>query len=156
MTLKKILKKLSVFVAVILLINTASCGFILYPERRGQTGGRIDPGVAILDAILFLPGLFPGVIAFAVDFVTGAIYLPGGNADLDSEDVMRMDSSISGDPALSLPDITAFERILSEKTGRPVHLKASDFRVLRINDPDYIKRHFTQIATDKKGLLCRK
>lgn len=53
------------------------CGTILYPDRRGQTGGRIDVGVALLDAIGLLFFIIPGVIAFAVDFSTGAIYLPG-------------------------------------------------------------------------------
>src|SRR5689334_12007234 len=54
----------------------ASCGTILYPERRGQTAGRLDVGVVALDGIGLLLFLVPGVIAFAVDFATGTIYLP--------------------------------------------------------------------------------
>ncbi|WP_084397213.1 hypothetical protein [Henriciella aquimarina] len=62
------------------------CGTILYPERRGQTGGRIDPSVAILDGIGLLLFIVPGLIAFAVDFGSGAIYLPGGSrADAGDE-----------------------------------------------------------------------
>src|SRR5215472_17337813 len=53
-----------------------SCGTILYPERRGQPRGPLDPGVVVLDAIGLLFFIIPGVIAFAVDFSTGAIYLP--------------------------------------------------------------------------------
>src|SRR6516225_1345537 len=54
----------------------ASCGTVLYPERRGQPVGRLDVGVVALDGIGLLAFLVPGVIAFAVDFATGAIYLP--------------------------------------------------------------------------------
>jgi len=55
-----------------------ACGTILYPERRGQKSGRIDPAVAIMDGLGLLLFLIPGIAAFAVDFATGAIYLPGG------------------------------------------------------------------------------
>jgi len=54
------------------------CGTILYPYRRGQRQGNIDPGVVLLDAVGLLIFLVPGVVAFAVDFATGAIYLPRG------------------------------------------------------------------------------
>lgn len=60
------------------LVAQLGCGTILYPERRGQKGGRIDPAVAIMDGIGCLLFLIPGLVAFAVDFGTGAIYLPGG------------------------------------------------------------------------------
>lgn len=55
----------------------SACGTILYPERKGQIDGRIDPNVAILNGIGLLLFLVPGVIAFAVDFSNGTIYLPG-------------------------------------------------------------------------------
>jgi hypothetical protein len=61
-----------------------SCGWIIYPERRHSTvqidpsERQIDPAVAVLDAIGLLFFIIPGVVAFAVDFGTGAIYLPGG------------------------------------------------------------------------------
>jgi len=51
---------------------------LLHPERKGQTGGRIDPGFVILDGVRLLFFFIPAVIAFAVDFNYGTIYLPGG------------------------------------------------------------------------------
>jgi len=55
----------------------SSCGTILHPERIGQPRcGRIDPGIAILDGLGLLLFLVPGVVAFIVDFATGAIFLP--------------------------------------------------------------------------------
>ncbi len=86
---KTIFKKLLIAITLVsLLVQIAGCGFILYPERRGQTGGRIDVGVAVLDGIGLLFFLVPGIIAFAVDFSTGCIYLPGGYAaGPDADDI---------------------------------------------------------------------
>jgi hypothetical protein len=53
-----------------------SCGTIIYPERRGQKSGKLDPAVILLDGACLLIFVIPGIIAFAVDFATGAIYLP--------------------------------------------------------------------------------
>jgi hypothetical protein len=53
------------------------CATILYPERRGNRSGVIDVGPLILDILWFIPGIIPGIIALAVDFSTGAIYLGG-------------------------------------------------------------------------------
>ncbi len=83
----KRLKSLSVrLVIAALLVNTASCGTILYPERKGQIDGELDAGVVVLDAIGLLFFLIPGVIAFAVDFSNGTIYLPSGSADIQHND----------------------------------------------------------------------
>jgi hypothetical protein len=52
------------------------CGTIFYPERRGQPAGRLDWKVVAFDAVGLVFFFVPGIIAFAVDFATGAIYLP--------------------------------------------------------------------------------
>ncbi len=58
-------------------VSLGACGTIMYPERKGQIDGKIDPTVAILNGVGLLLFLVPGVIAFAVDFSNGTIYLPG-------------------------------------------------------------------------------
>ena len=66
------------------LIAASGCGYIIYPERQGQTGSRIDPVVAAMDAGLLLLYIVPGLVAFAVDFTNGTIYIPpGGQSALD-------------------------------------------------------------------------
>lgn len=60
----------------VLSLQLASCGYLIFPERTGQSPGRIDWSVVGLDAVGLLFGIVPGVIAFAVDFGTGCIYLP--------------------------------------------------------------------------------
>ena len=76
---RTILAVLCVVISAVLMMELAGCGTILYPERKGQKDGRIDPGIAVLDGLGLLFFIIPGVIAFAVDFTTGAIYLPGGS-----------------------------------------------------------------------------
>ena len=56
--------------------GSAGCGTILHPERRGQPAGDLDWGIVALDAIGLFFFFIPGVIAFAVDFSNGTIYLP--------------------------------------------------------------------------------
>ncbi len=71
-------KNIARAIALIVLLNTSACGFLIYPERKGQTSGKIDPTIVILDAAGLVFGLLPGVVAFAVDIATGTIYLSPG------------------------------------------------------------------------------
>ena len=73
-----------------LLICSGGCGTILHPERKGQISGQIDPAVAILNGVGLVMFLIPGVIAFAVDFSNGTIYLPSGqtaSADIELDEM---------------------------------------------------------------------
>ena len=65
-------------VVATLLTQLTACGSIFFPDRRGQIDGKIDPVVVVLDGIGLLIYVIPGLIAFGVDFATGAIYLPPG------------------------------------------------------------------------------
>lgn len=65
-------------VVAALVTQLTACGTLFWPDRRGQIEGRIDPVVAALDAIGILFYVIPGLIAFGVDFATGAIYLNDG------------------------------------------------------------------------------
>ena len=61
-----------------MMLGATSCGFILYPGRRGRTGGRIDIPVLIIDILWFIPGIVPGLVCLIVDFASGCIYEGGG------------------------------------------------------------------------------
>src|ERR1700679_4192321 len=74
---KTLANMLRILVCAVFIMQLMGCGTLMYPERKGQRGGSIDAGVAILDGIGLLFGIIPGVIAFAVDFSNGTIYLPG-------------------------------------------------------------------------------
>lgn len=60
----------------LVMLNVSACGFLIYPERQGLRTHRVDGTVALLDAVGLLFYVVPGVVAFAVDFATGCIYLP--------------------------------------------------------------------------------
>jgi len=75
---KHLPKMVCLILCFVLIVQLTGCGTLMYPERRGQTKGQVDPGVAVLDALGLLLFIIPGIVAFAVDFSTGAIYLPPG------------------------------------------------------------------------------
>lgn len=75
--LKKIGNVFYAFSCVVLVVQLTGCGTLMYPERKGQRSGRIDVGVAVLDGVGLFFFLIPGIIAYAVDFNNGTIYLPG-------------------------------------------------------------------------------
>ncbi len=55
----------------------SGCGTFIHPERNGLPhSDELDWKIAALDGLGLLLFFVPGVIAFAVDFYTGAIYLP--------------------------------------------------------------------------------
>ena len=74
---------------VALLVTSSACGTIMHPERKGQTSGRIDPGVAVLNGVGLLFFFIPGVIAYAVDFSNGTIYLPNSAASVENQDDLQ-------------------------------------------------------------------
>lgn len=107
-------------VAVALILQSFGCGTILHPERKGQQGGRIDAGIAVLDGIGLLFFIIPGVIAFAVDFSNGTIYLPGGKSGAKLE---QLRFNPKGDAKASV------ERIIRKRTGLAVRLNQRNMRV---------------------------
>ena len=77
--------------AASLLTQLTACGTLFFPDRRGQIEGRIDPVVAALNAVGILFYVIPGLIAFGIDFATGAIYLPGGvSAQVDPQELQNL------------------------------------------------------------------
>ncbi|MCW1938333.1 polyribonucleotide nucleotidyltransferase [uncultured Pseudomonas sp.] len=78
-------------VAATLLTQLTACGSIFYPDRRGQIEGKIDPAIAVANAVGLLFYVIPGLIAFAVDFATGAIYLPEGQTvQVDPQQLQKL------------------------------------------------------------------
>ncbi|WP_444927369.1 hypothetical protein ACJJI4_05675 [Microbulbifer sp. TRSA002] len=82
--------------ALVTVMNLSACGYFLYPERKGQPGGRVDPAVVILDGAGLLFGLLPGIVAFAVDITNGTIYLPPGHSSVFDR---HLSSTEQGAPA---------------------------------------------------------
>jgi hypothetical protein len=103
--------------AATMLYLAAGCGTILYPERRGRTRGRIDVGVAVMDGLWCLLFIIPGVVAFIVDFSTGAIYVMDGSAGKDVRIIHTPDGRT---------DDAAIEQAIAEAAGVRVRLDAPE------------------------------
>jgi len=110
----------------------SSCGTILHPERIGQSPGRLDPGVVALDGVGLLVFLIPGAIAFAVDFYTGAIYLPPQFAENAATSKAPHGEliAIKVDPHTLTPE--RIEQVIQERTGRQIRLTPGAYTVARI------------------------
>ena len=117
-----------------LLTQVTACGSIFYPDRRGQIDGKIDPAIAVLDAVGLLFYVIPGLIAFGVDFATGAIYFPHGqSAQIDPQ---KLQPAINADGSV---DNSKLQAILETELGR----------TLPLNDPRLIQHRGSvqQLAT---------
>jgi hypothetical protein len=105
----------------------AGCGMIIHPERRNQpTGGSMDWSIFALDAAGLLLFFIPGVIAFAVDFSTGAIYLPPnqyGSTGRPPKDQSLVTVSV---PQKELTQ-QRLEQVASQHAGRDVRLVAGKY-----------------------------
>ncbi|MBX3442968.1 MAG: hypothetical protein KF774_11220 [Planctomyces sp.] len=113
--------------------NAAACGTLLHPERVGQPRGRVDPAVAVLDGLGLLLFFVPGVIAFIVDFSTGAIYLPpeyaGREQPLERGFVRRTIDRRE-------LDREGIERVVAEMSGRAVSLAGNECRTRELESLD--------------------
>ncbi|GEK51085.1 hypothetical protein [Vreelandella venusta] len=93
------------------IVTLSGCGTLFHPERKGQLSGNVDPVVAIANGVGLLFFIVPGVIAYAVDFSNGTIYLP--SASSASVDIHHLDDAM---------DVASLEKLLSDKVGQPISL----------------------------------
>lgn len=139
-------KAARIAVLVLIVFQMVACGTILYPERRGQSAGRIDPAIAILDGVGLLLFIIPGVVAFGVDFATGAIYLPSGRRKKssigDGPTVVRL-----GRDRLSLEDIAS---VVRDGTGARVDFHSPSLRVCEVSggDTDILKGMLSSLSPE--------
>jgi hypothetical protein len=113
-----------------LLAMAPSCGYILYPERRGNHGGTIDGGTLVMDLLWLLPGVLPGVVFLIVDFTSGAIYVSGRVAmnTTDNTVAVRLQPDA---PRVAVRLVTASSRVVDSavaKGGDVVTFHAGDAR----------------------------
>ena len=141
---KPLLRYLALLVAAIFLLQVVGCGTIIYPERRGQQSGRVDVGIAVLDGLGLLLFIIPGVIAFAVDFSTGAIYLPGGRSKsagkLEHGDVAVINMN---------PDdlnLAKLDEILLDYTGEEVNFDSNTVLVYEADADKSIEKQLRKLA----------
>jgi hypothetical protein len=134
-------KAVGAMLVLALLVQTG-CGTIMYPNRRGQTGGRLDVGVVVLDAVGLLFFILPGVIAFAVDFSDGAIYYSGSRKGSFSDNGIK---TIRFDPRRDGPQ--EIERLIRENTGIAVTLDERGMQTFAVNSAEELPARFAAAGT---------
>jgi hypothetical protein len=136
----KLPNSLNRIIITLLVFQLTGCGTLLYPERRGQIGGRLDAGVVILDAVGLLFFIIPGVIAFAVDFSNGTIYLPARPAVIYKAALIQ----VKFDPKHTT--LAQLEKIIKDHTGYAVQLTQADIRISRLESKEDMARHFVEAS----------
>lgn len=106
-----------------LLAQLSACGTLFYPDRRGQIGGQLDPAIVAANAVGLLVFVIPGLIAFAIDFATGAIYLPEGRYSVAPE---KLQDTLGADGQVDRHKLMA---LLEQELGR--RLPLDDPRLLQ-------------------------
>lgn len=150
---KTLINALRLFICVVFTAQLMGCGTLMYPERRGQRAGSIDAGVAILDGLGLLFGIIPGVIAFAVDFSNGTIYLPGttriGFLDLKNIKEVKFDPKHTS--------LASIERIIKDETGCEVKFGQDNIRLSKLKSLNDMMAQFAKadsvIKNDRIALL---
>ncbi len=140
---KKIEKTLYVLICAVLVVQLTGCGTMMYPERRGQRSGRIDAGVAVMDGLLLLLFIIPGVIAYAIDFSNGTIYLPGtsrGALDLKNIKQAKFDPKHYTNATL--------EKIINEETGCDIKLDQDNVKISRLRSVDDMMMRFAEVSPE--------
>jgi len=129
-----------IFICAAFTMQLMGCGTLMYPERRGQRGGSLDAGVAVLDGIGLLFGIIPGVIAFAVDFSNGTIYLPErtklGLLNLNNIREVKFDPQHTS--------LASIERIISDKTGCDVKFGQDNIKLTQLNSLQDMRTRFAK------------
>ena len=166
---RKFIKQLICLGGVSTGLSFSGCGTILHSERIHRHHSRdIDWAIVALDGLGLALFFVPGVIAFAVDFYSGAIYLPPEGHALNPVGGTRANTgesstSIAGElpeTVESYPPMSAWPRIavprselgpdridevVSNRLGTRYCVLESETRVSRLSAPAeftrQLKRH---------------
>ena len=95
--------------------------------------------MALLDGFWLFAGLIPGIIAFVVDFSTGAIYLPAENARGPDYDHIR---TVRFDPKKTTQQ--DIEKIIRMETGNDFSFADKRLTLSRLKNSDEIPVFFEQ------------
>lgn len=127
----------------------AACGTLIYPERKGQMGDKLDLGVVALDALGLLLWFVPGVVAFGVDLATGALYLPSGSvAHLSKDELQQVtlpDGQLDGEALKNW--LVAKEYVTAED------LDGQTYMTQAYQTPDSLKRAVHMSVTERYASL---
>ncbi len=124
------------------MVVSSGCGLLLYPERQGQTSGKVDPVVVGLDMLGLVFFIVPGLVAFAIDYSSGTIYLPNSADSVDVSEPVS-DKTVINETYLNKHyralEVDNFntqnaEQALSHYFNRPVSLSNPHNIAIKVQD----------------------
>ncbi|MDB5390758.1 MAG: hypothetical protein JWM11_6404, partial [Planctomycetaceae bacterium] len=115
---------------------STGCGTIMHPERKGQPAGNLDWSIVALDGVGLLLFLVPGVIAFAVDFNNGSIYLPAEEKSQAAIPVPRRRKLISVMTQPRRLTHGAVEHAVAQHSGRQFRLVRGQYETFPLDNLD--------------------
>jgi hypothetical protein len=124
-------------------VALVSCGTIMHPDRKGQRGGNLDIGIVLLDGIGLFFFIIPGIIAYAVDFSNGTIYLPGWSLH-GANARSRGLKMVSFDPKHYTPQSLA--ELIRANTGYEVDWRDPRLQAVKLHDTDEAFARFERHA----------
>ncbi len=139
------------------MVSLGGCGTLLHSERLNQPHSRdLDWKIVALNGLGLIFFFIPGVIAFVVDFHTGAIYLPpyhgAGKPPLADDPAQIAQGTPPGPEAAAVAaepaplkkvavvtgelNLASIEREVTQQVGRPVWVSEDSSRVTRLEKLD--------------------
>jgi hypothetical protein len=133
----------------------AGCGTLFHSERCGQPhSSHIDWKVAALDGLGLLLFFVPGVIAFVVDFSTGAIYLPMDDYypayGATAQKGLRPSTSGLRRVAVAREELRQprIEQIIGEHVGQSISLAGNQIRLSPLRRLDQFAQQLRRHQSD--------
>ena len=121
----------------------SGCGTILYPDRSYQEErGNLDPAIVIMDGIGLFFFIIPGLVAFAVDLTTGALFFPADHDHGDRERTIFDRQETSAQPTRQ-----EIERVVALKTGKRIDLINNNVRVMELQSLDQFRETHAYLSS---------
>jgi hypothetical protein len=95
----------------------------------------------VLDGVGVLVFVVPGLVAFGVDFATGAIYLPSGRRTAGHPGSDELEVVRRNPDTLSIDEVQA---VVSARIGEPLRL-AAQAHVYRLDDADALADEYAKL-----------
>lgn len=143
--LKRMMNLSYVAICGVLIFQLIGCGTILYPERKGQKSGRIDIGIALLDGVGLFLFLIPGIIAYAVDFNNGTIYLPN---TLRGSLNMKNIKQVKFDPKHT--SLASIQDMIKKESGVDVTLSEKNTQITKLISVKDMMNQFAKVQSDNQ------
>jgi len=158
-----VLQAITVGTATATLASLSGCGTLLHSERLNQPHSRdLDWKIVALNGLGLIFFFIPGVIAFVVDFHTGAIYLPpqygAAKPPLADDPEQLVEQGPQEAEAVPLEQVAvlsgelnlmAVEREMTQQIGRPVWLSETSARVTRLEKLNQFADNQQRCRTDQ-------